>query len=148
MVKKILLGFLVIVAVYYSSFLFFGTNRLMNQLLIDSNSTYYKYQWTDTVNVNSNIEFDRNSKANTIILLSNEEVLINYFVSDNIEIIRESFMEGLGYNYYLFLQTKYLPYAKIQEGEKVDEYVAFWEKEYIWVFFKWIRLKNQMTGIS
>ncbi|WP_425638270.1 hypothetical protein ACPUEN_02590 [Algoriphagus yeomjeoni] len=148
MIRKILLGLLVVVAIYYSTFLIFGINRLKSQLMIDSNSTYYEYHWTDTVNIISNIGFDSNSREQTINLLRNEKASINYFVYHNIDTIGESFMGGLGYNYYIFLETKYLPYARIQEGEKVDEYVAFWEKEYIWAFFKWIKLKDQMTGIS
>ena len=148
MVRKILLGLLVVVAVYYSTFLIFGANRLKNQLLIDSNATYYEYQWTDTVNIISNIGLDSYSREQTLIWLRNEKVSINYLVADNIEAIGDIFMGGLGYNYYIFQGTKYLPYARIQEGEKIDEYVAFWEKEYIWVFFKWIKLKDLMTGIS
>ena len=40
------------------------------------------------------------------------------------------------------------PKTIVLEWEKIEEYTAIWEKRYIWSFFKWIKISDEMTGIS
>ena len=148
MIRRILLGFFILMAVYYLTFLIFGTNRLKYQLLSDSNSSYYEYQWKDTVNIISNINLEDHNTEQIQALLGNEEAFTNHVMTDDEATIANFFFDSLTYNYLIIISPKYSPYVKVQEGEKIEEYGAFWEKEYIWFFFKWLKLKDLMIGIS
>ena len=50
--------------------------------------------------------------------------------------------------YILMADAHYLPWVTIEESEHTDEYVCVWEIKYVWFFFKWIKTKDEQTGIS
>jgi hypothetical protein len=146
--KRILTGFLFLLLVYYSSFLFISRNTLAYQLLTDSNSSYHIYQWTDSVNIISDIDFEKQGNGEIKNILKREGVVIQFIYTEMSDSIGFSLLGNTNYNYLLKTNLRRLPYVKIEEFEKIEEYAAIWEREYIWVFFRWFKIKEEMTGIS
>ena len=52
------------------------------------------------------------------------------------------------YLYILMADAHYLPWVTIEESEHINEYASFWEIKYAWFFFKWIKIRDEQTGIS
>ena len=134
---------LLVAMLYYITLLIFGPVALTRQLTKDSNSTFHEFRWTDKVNVVGNVDVE------TIRKIFNQQGLdITVLRSDNDDEIVRSFLVDRRYNYLLLRDSRFKPFVTVQESEKIDEYVADWEKKYLWCFAFWIPIENRMTGIS
>jgi hypothetical protein len=141
--KTTALTVIIVAVLYYITLLFFGPAALTHRLSEDSNSTYHEYRWTDKINVVGNVDVETISK-----MFDEKGLNVKTFRSDNKEEIVGSFFTQDSYNYLLLLDSRYIPFVTVQESEKMNEYVADWEKRYLWCFAFWIQIDNQMTGIS
>jgi hypothetical protein len=141
--KKWLLVFAGVVVVYITTFAFFAQNQLAKQLTSDTHSTYPKNQWTDSINVISNVDlptlrkiFDHKNVSIELVRVFDPEEIRAFWFRENI------------YNYAVFVESFWTPYIQVSEYENFEEYGASWERKYIWCFFLWIKTEDKMTGIS
>jgi hypothetical protein len=143
MMRKISLIVAVIAVVYYLTFLLFGQSALTKRLIKDSNSTYAKYRWTDSVSVAGNVDVETIGR-----MFDERGITVIAFHSDHLESIAKEFFVANRYNYLIMRDSRFKPYILVNESERMNEYVADWEKNYLWCFVFWIRIDNRMTGIS
>ena len=73
---------------------------------------------------------------------------VSTVLCDDYDCLRNQFFENETYAYILFVDSGYSPWITVDEVERIEDYAASWEKQYIWFFGFWIRIKNEMTGIS
>lgn len=96
----------------------------------------------------SNIPFGSNSIQNLKQIVKSQEAEINFIKIENEnELKKFTNNEGV-YNYLLLTDSSHFPWIKIEECENMEEYVAVWEIKYVWCFFKWIKIKDEMLAIS
>ncbi len=122
----------------------FGKSTFAHEIASENNSTHKKFKWTDNISIVSNIEFDKIEFIGQQI--TGDSLPINSVIIDSIEIPSEVF-EKNSYNYIL-LFDRYGPWIDLTEGEKIEEYGAFWSRQYIWAFFCWIKIQETSLGIS
>ncbi len=134
---------LAIAGAYYLSLLIFGPMALTAQLKKDSNSYYDQYRWTNDINVVGNVNVDEISN-----IFSGPDVRITFLRSDDVEEVVRSFSIKERYNYLLMRDSMFRPIVLIYESEQINEYVANWEKTYLWCFAFWIPLENRSMGMS
>lgn len=143
--KRIGLWIVVALVAYVTSFLIFGRLLLASQLIDDSNSTYDSFEWTKNIWVISNLDVrDRVCDH----LFNAKGIRIEYKKIRNREELQDIDLFRKSIYYYALITDKYSPITKIHEWEHIKEYTAVWEKKYVWVFFRWIKFKEEMTGIS
>lgn len=141
--RRITLIVTIIAFVYYLTFLLFGESALTKQLIKDSNSTYAKYRWTDSINVVGNVDMKTIGKK-----FNERGITVTAFHSDDLDsIVKEFFVENR-YNYLIMRGSRFNPFILVRESERMNEYVADWEKSYLWCFAFWLPIDNRMTGIS
>ena len=141
--KRAITSVLTILILYYLTLLAFGVGSLGKQLTKDSNSTYHSYRWTNSVVVVGNVRMKSIS-----LKFSNEGGKVEEFRAANYEEIRPYIMGKDTYHYVLLTNSKYYPLITVEETEHINEYVAEWEKKYVWCFVGWIQLYDRMVGIS
>lgn len=141
--RRIALIITIIAVVYYLTFLLFGQSALTKQLIKDSNSTYAKYRWTDTVSVAGNVDVETMGKK-----FDERGITVITFHSDDLNLIVKEFFVQNRYNYLVMRDSKFKAFIFVKESERMNEYVADWEKSYLWCFVFWVPMDNRMTGIS
>lgn len=121
-----------IVALYYFTFLAFGGATLGKRLVRDSNSTFHEFRWTNSVHIVSNVNMKSVSEKFTC-----EDTNVQTIEGNDDAEIRLHMAEGDVYHYILLRNSEYLPIITVEETEQINEYVADWEKVYIWCFVAW-----------
>lgn len=139
----ILIG--ILMGSYYTTLLIIGRQKLAYQIRIDNHSTYNEYHWTPNIQVSTNFKLDSQSKLE----------FENYFKHRHnpIQFTLISPLDTMGpykdkYVYVITSSSLLLPYIKVLESENISEYLAVWEMDYVWCFYKWINLTDEMKGIS
>ncbi len=146
-VKKIIVIAFGALVVYLLSFLLIGKSTLLNQLIKDNNSTFNVYEWTDDIHIVSNMEKVGDNLADVGKMFNLITKKVEFVPLEDGSTFNKSDDAKDAYYYFLMLE-EFGPYSSVNEGEWIQEYAAFWEKEYVWCFFFWIQTKNEMTGIS
>jgi hypothetical protein len=141
--RRTALTIFVVAMLYYITLLILGPIALTRQLTKDSNSTYHEFRWTDQINVVGNVDVEVISK-----IFSGPGLKITLLRSANDDEIAQSFLVQRRYNYLVVRDSRFKPLVTVHESEKIDEYVADWEKKYVWCFAFWVTIENRMTGIS
>lgn len=141
--KRMLAFIFVIIFFYYGTLLLFGRKKLSTQIRDSTHSTWNKYKWTNDINVISNLEPEPFGS-----IFNDSNVRINFILATNFEEFKKYYFQNNVYSYLVIVDSKYIPYVKVEESEHIEEYAADWEREYIWCFFYWIVIKDEMTGIS
>ncbi len=141
--RKLLASIFIIVLLYYGTLLLFGQKVLANQLRDNTNATWNKFKWTNAINVISNLDLKIISK-----IFNDSSVKVNSIKANEFEDVAEEYFKKDTYSYYVIVNSKCLPYIRIDESEHIEDYAAVWERKYIWCFFFWIKMQDEMTGIS
>lgn len=129
---------------YYLTFLIFGKSTFVDEIASENNSTYEHFKWTEKISVVSNVEFDKIEHIGQQI--AGDSLQINYLIINAKKFPSEVFEKDF-YNYILLFDS-YSPWIDLTEGEKIEEYGAFWNRQYVWAFFCWIQIKETSLGIS
>ena len=141
----LVLGFLIL---YYASFLLLGKGALIDALSDDSHSSYSEYRWTKQVLLISNINIGESKIRLLERALSLEDANFGFVKIKSYDDLGVLFNQQNTYLYILMADAHYLLWVTIEESEHIDEYVCVWEIKYVWFFFKWIKTKDEQTGIS
>lgn len=126
------------------TFLIFGKSAFVQEIASDNNSTYKLYKWTDKISIVSNIEFDKIELIGQQITA--DSLKIKIITINGTQLTSEVFEKDT-YQYFLIFD-RYSPWIDLTEGEKIEEYGAFWNRQYVWAFFCWIPIKETSLGIS
>ncbi|MBL6446670.1 hypothetical protein JMN32_10130 [Fulvivirga sp. 29W222] len=147
MKKKLLIISLSLILAYYGSFLVFGKNALVHKIKEDSHSSYNTYRWTTHVNLVSNMDLTPEQLTAFNSLWPSSNLDLNFKQVESFEQIPDFNKENT-YHYILIINTKVLPWISIEECEKIEEYAAFWQIDYVWCFFTWIKVGEESLGMS
>jgi hypothetical protein len=145
LIKKLFIWLVSVLGIYLLSFIIFGKDSLVKQLALDNKSTYNTFRWTNNIYIASNLSFKEHHKEQLQKIIKSDSVDIEFLFAG------EEFLSTKrkpDTYYYVLDFITYSPLVKIDEVENIEEYVAAWRKEYVWCFYKWIRIKEEMTGIS
>ena len=147
-IKKLLVVILAFLILYYASFLLLGKDALINSLSRDGHSSYREYRWTKQVVLISNIDIEDSEIRLLERALSFEDAKLKFVRIESYDDLGASFNQQNVYQYILMVDSHYLPWITIEESEHMNEYVCFWKIKYVWLFFKWMKTKDEQTGIS
>jgi hypothetical protein len=140
--KKFLFLIIGIVIIYMFSFLFLGKSAICQQLVLDNNTTFNSYKWTNNVKIVSPLNCGELASIfnidNTHVEFTRIESWLDF----------DSFQHQDSSYYYLINIDSFFPVLYVEEIEKAEEYFQSWEKRYVWCFYKWIKVRDVGTGIS
>lgn len=148
LVKSILKILSILIVTYAISFLTLSKPFLIRQLATDSNSTFNEFRWTNRIEIVS--PFDQQDLKRFENYFKIEDPIVTY-KKINFDKDESHFDNDSRYYYIFFPQSErfsLFPITTIEEYEKIEEYAAAWEKKFIWCFFLWIKISDEMTGIS
>ena len=146
--KRFFTATFILLLLYFGSYLLLGKKFLANQIKRDNHSTYDDFQWTSKINLISNIYFGNSSIQILKQIVKSEQASIRFIRTKNENDLKRFAHNKSTYNYLLLADSPHLPWIKIEEIENFQEYVAAWDIEYIWCFFIWIKIRDEMSMIS
>lgn len=141
--KKIIFTTFGIITLYYVTLFAFGVTSLGKRLAKDSNATFHIYRWTNNIKVVGNVDMKPISQK-----FNYEGVRVKVIRANSYDEMRPHILDKDTYHYILLTNSKHLPVIMVEEAEHINEYVAEWEKSYVWCFVAWIRIHDKLIGIS
>ena len=139
--KKIFIVILIFTSLYLLSFFILGKYSFEKRIITENNSTYNEFKWTENISIISNLKFNNLDKVVETIFEKNEKLDIHYVQNKN-ELINE-IKKIKNYKYILYFES-FTPLINLSESENIEEYVAVWNRKYIWCFWKWILISNTL----
>ncbi|MCX2743736.1 hypothetical protein OO013_07665 [Mangrovivirga sp. M17] len=142
----------IIISIYLlnlASFFIIGKTDLMKQILSDTHTSYKQIQWTNDVNIASNLNLNSNQIQLLKTFYSGTKADFKYFEVSEIDGVKELFSSKNKFLHYLEgdLHLWRFTYS-IDESEKMAEYYHGYRRTYVWVFFDWIKIDEEFLGIS
>ncbi len=135
------------IGVQIFSYLVFGKRQLVNHVGDNYKSMIldYKENQFDEFFFINNLDVSNEQVKKYFKLFKNRTVEI----CPSLEACPNARRSDSFYNYFIEEEVE-IPFlrSKIIESEMAFQFAATWKSRYVWVFYKWILIDKEMTGIS
>lgn len=123
----------------------FGNVSLIEIIIRDTHTSYKEFKWTKDVTVITNRNLSNNQK----------KVYEDFYSTTNANIrfdkreIDDCIYDKCSYMHIMMFENSFgVPFYKITESESIDDYIHSYKRTYVWVFFKWVKIREEFLGIS
>lgn len=126
----------------------FGKTSLAKKVVRDTHTSYKEFQWTDEVNLISDLEFGESQLAIFKDFYSGTKADLKYMKIDRTHDSNVLYKKNV-YLHLIFIERNLgSPIYKVEESEKIDEYYHGFRRTYLWVLVDWILIDEMFLGIS
>ncbi|WPP51112.1 hypothetical protein [Catalinimonas niigatensis] len=126
----------------------FGKNRLVKKVIHDTHTSYKEFQWTEDVNIISDLDFDESQLVIFRDFYSGTKADLNYLKIEEMQ--KSKILDKKNMYFHLIFVDRSIgsPLYNVEESEKIDEYYHGYRRTYLWILIDWIQIDEMFLGIS